>query len=77
MPHRAFGSPIPVNDLESFLSVQNFVLPNAQITKPFQQFVYLPESAPSDTKLAIRSLQRDKTLFSRDVVDSMPINVKY
>ena len=28
LPHRAFGSPIPVNDLESFLNTQNFVLPN-------------------------------------------------
>ena len=28
LPHRAFGSPIPVNDLQSFLNAQNFVLPN-------------------------------------------------
>ena len=28
LPHRAFGSPIPINDLQSFLSAQNFVLPN-------------------------------------------------
>ena len=56
---------------------ENFVLPNAVITKPFQQFIYLPESAPAGTKLAIRSLQRNKALFTRDVVDSMPINVKY
>ena len=28
LPHRAFGSPIPVNDFQSFLSTHNFVLPN-------------------------------------------------
>ena len=28
LPHRAFGSPIPVSDLKSFLSLSNFVLPN-------------------------------------------------
>lgn len=64
---------------DSFLGYgfENFVLPNAQITKPFQQFVYLPETAPADTKLAIRSLQKDKSLFSRDVIDSMPIDVRH
>ena len=29
LPHRAFGSPIPVNDLQSFLSTQNFMRPVA------------------------------------------------
>ena len=28
LPHRAFGEPIPVNDLESFLTLNDFVLPN-------------------------------------------------
>ena len=28
LPHRAFGAPIAVNDLQSFLSTQNFILPN-------------------------------------------------
>ncbi|MEC7864108.1 MAG: hypothetical protein VYB55_03495, partial [Bacteroidota bacterium] len=28
LPHRAFGAPIPVNDLQSFLSAHNFILPN-------------------------------------------------
>ena len=27
-PHRAFGAPIPVNDIVSFLSAQNFILPH-------------------------------------------------
>ena len=68
-----------IRQCDSFLSYgfENFVLPNAEITKPFQQFVYLPASAPRGTKLAIRSLQRNKSLFCRDVIDSMPINVKH
>tara|TARA_B100001758_G_C18416520_1_gene620348 strand:- start:5242 stop:8124 length:2883 start_codon:yes stop_codon:yes gene_type:complete len=28
LPHRAFGTPISINNLESFLSLNNFVLPN-------------------------------------------------
>ncbi len=28
LPHRAFGTPIPVNNLQSFLSLNNFTLPN-------------------------------------------------
>ena len=28
LPHRAFGSPILINDLESFLGANNFTLPN-------------------------------------------------
>ena len=28
LPHRAFGAPIPINDLQSFLSINNFNLPN-------------------------------------------------
>jgi hypothetical protein len=28
MPHRAFGTPIPVNDIKSFLALQDFVLPS-------------------------------------------------
>ena len=28
LPHRAFGSPIPLNDFQSFLSANNFILPN-------------------------------------------------
>ena len=28
LPHRAFGTPIPVNDLQSFLILQDFILPN-------------------------------------------------
>ena len=28
LPHRAFGEPIPVNDLQSFLNFNNFILPN-------------------------------------------------
>ena len=27
LPHRAFGTPIPVNDFESFLGDNNFVIP--------------------------------------------------
>lgn len=28
LPHRAFGTPIPVTDLQTFFSVNNFILPN-------------------------------------------------
>ena len=28
LPHRAFGSPIAINDLQAFLSAQNFILPD-------------------------------------------------
>jgi Zn-dependent metalloprotease len=28
LPHRAFGAPIPINDLQSFLTEQDYVLPN-------------------------------------------------
>ena len=28
LPHRAFGAPVPVNDLQLFFSVNNFILPN-------------------------------------------------
>lgn len=68
-----------IRQCDKFLEygLENFPLPDAVFTKPFQHFIYIPDSAPDGTKLAIKSLQKDKSIFTRDDVDTMPINVKH
>ena len=43
--------------------LQNFVLPEYEYTQPFQHYIYVPDSAMDNNKLAIKSLQANPDLF--------------
>jgi GNAT superfamily N-acetyltransferase len=44
--------------------LRNFVFRDARITRPFQHFIYLPESASRGDKIAVRSLMSNHEAFT-------------
>ncbi len=48
-------------------NLQRFVLPEYELTKPFQHYIYVPHTANKGIKLAVRSIQEANNLETLDI----------